>query len=145
MTYYPVTFQIHVFMWVDGAQQLFRRLCTNFSAFTLECCVCFLLNSSNYTLFFFHLIMQSPHPAPKKKKLVWTKVEIQTTDMAEVRSGPALIDSSVTSLFMDQRYAKHHRLTALLGNSTAQSQSITFMAYQMKQVPSLWLLMPSYI
>ena len=31
--------------------------------------------------------------------------------MAEVRLGPALIDSSMTSLFMDQRYAKHYRLT----------------------------------
>ena len=29
-----------------------ERLRTNFSAFTLECCACFLLNGSNYTLVF---------------------------------------------------------------------------------------------
>ena len=38
-------------------------------------------------------------------------MEIQTTDTAEVRSGPALIDSGTTGLFMDQRYVEHYKLT----------------------------------
>ena len=37
-------------------------------------------------------------------------MEIQTTDTAEVRAGPALIDSGATGLFMSQGYVEHHRL-----------------------------------
>jgi len=47
--------------------------------------------------------------SPSAKSLV-VKVEIQTTDTAEVRSGPALIDSGATSLFMSKGYVKCHRL-----------------------------------
>jgi len=39
------------------------------------------------------------------------KVEIQTTDMVEIRSSPALIDSSTTGLFMDWRYVECYKLT----------------------------------
>jgi len=49
------------------------------------------------------LLLQSPAPI--------VKVEIQTTDMAEVRSGLALIDSSATGLFIDRRYVEHYKLT----------------------------------
>ena len=48
--------------------------------------------------------------SPSPKSLV-VKVEIQTTDTAEVRSKPALIDSGVTSLFMDQRYVECYKLS----------------------------------
>ena len=47
---------------------------------------------------------------PSPKSLV-VKVEIHTTDMAKVRSGPALIDSGATGLFMDRRYVEHYKLT----------------------------------
>jgi len=43
--------------------------------------------------------------SPSPKSLV-VKVEIQTTDTAEIRSRPTLIDSGMTSLFMDQRYVE---------------------------------------
>ena len=46
---------------------------------------------------------------PSSKSLV-VKVEIQTTDMAEVRSEPALIDSGATGLFMSKGSVKCHRL-----------------------------------
>ena len=40
-------------------------------------------------------------PGPKP---IVIKVEIQTTDMARVKVGPALVDSRATSLFMSQSY-----------------------------------------
>jgi hypothetical protein len=46
---------------------------------------------------------------PSPKSLV-VKVEIQTTDTAEVRARLALIDSGATSLFMDRRYVQHYKL-----------------------------------
>jgi len=47
--------------------------------------------------------------SPSPKSLV-VKVEIQTMDIAEIRSSPALIDSGSTSLFMDQRYVECYKL-----------------------------------
>ena len=46
---------------------------------------------------------------PSPKSLI-VKVEIQTTDTTEGRSGPALIDSGATGLFMDQRYVECYKL-----------------------------------
>ena len=48
--------------------------------------------------------------SPSPKSLV-VKVKIQTMDTAEIRSGPTLIDSGMTSLFMDQRYVECYKLT----------------------------------
>ena len=48
--------------------------------------------------------------SPSPKSLV-VKVEIQTTDMVEIRSSPALIDSGTTGLFMDRRYVECYKLT----------------------------------
>ena len=48
--------------------------------------------------------------APGPKSLV-IKVEIQTTDTAEVKSGPTLIDCGATSQFMDHDYVEWNRLT----------------------------------
>ena len=39
------------------------------------------------------------------------KVEIQTTDTTEVKSGPALIDCGATGQFMDRDYVERNRLT----------------------------------
>ena len=47
---------------------------------------------------------------PSPKSLI-VKVEIQTTDTTKVRSGPALIDSGATGLFMDWRYVECYKLT----------------------------------
>ena len=47
---------------------------------------------------------------PGPKSLV-IKVEIQTTDIAEVKSGPALVDCGATSQFMDCDYVEWNRLT----------------------------------
>ena len=47
---------------------------------------------------------------PGPKSLV-IKVEIQTTDTAEVKSGPALIDCGPTGQFMDHDYVERNRLT----------------------------------
>ena len=47
---------------------------------------------------------------PGPKSLV-IKVEIKTTDTAEVKSGPALIDCGATSQFMDHDYVEWNRLT----------------------------------
>ena len=47
---------------------------------------------------------------PSPKSLV-IKVEIQTTDMAEVKAGPALVDCGATRQFMNRAYVEHHRLT----------------------------------
>ena len=38
------------------------------------------------------------------------KVEIQTMDTAEVKTGPALVDSGSTSSLMSQSYVEHNRL-----------------------------------
>ena len=43
--------------------------------------------------------------------LLIIKVEIQTTDMAEIKSGPALIDCGPTIQFMDQDYLKWNWLS----------------------------------
>ena len=48
--------------------------------------------------------------APGPKSLV-IKVEIQTTDTAEVKSGPALVDCGATGQFMDRDYVEQNRLT----------------------------------
>ena len=48
--------------------------------------------------------------APGPKSLV-IKVEIQTTDPAEVKSGPTLIDCRATGQFMDHDYIEWNRLT----------------------------------
>ena len=48
--------------------------------------------------------------APGPKSLI-IKVEIQTTDTAEVKSGPALIDCRATGQFMDCNYVEQNRLT----------------------------------
>ena len=53
-----------------------------------------------------YIIAACPRP-----RSLGVKVEIQTTDTAEVRAGPALIDSRATSLFMSWGYVKCHRLT----------------------------------
>ena len=45
--------------------------------------------------------------SPSLRSLV-VKVEIQTTEMEEVRAGPALIDSGVTGLFMSWGYVECH-------------------------------------
>ena len=47
---------------------------------------------------------------PSPKSLV-IKVEIQTTDTAEVKSGPMLIDCRATGQFMDHDYVEWNRLT----------------------------------
>ena len=47
---------------------------------------------------------------PGPKSLV-IKVEIQTTDTAEVKSGPALIDCGATCQFMDHDYVEWNMLT----------------------------------
>ena len=47
---------------------------------------------------------------PGPKSLV-IKVEIQTTDTAEVKSGPMLVDCGATSQFMDRDYVEQNRLT----------------------------------
>ena len=47
---------------------------------------------------------------PGPKSLV-IKVEIQTTDTAEVKSGPALVDCGATGQFMDFDYVEWNRLT----------------------------------
>ena len=47
---------------------------------------------------------------PQHKSLV-IKVEIQTTDIAEVKSGPVLVDCRATSKFMDRNYVERNRLT----------------------------------
>ena len=47
---------------------------------------------------------------PGPKSLV-IKVEIQTIDTAEVKSGPTLIDCKATSQFMDGDYVEWNRLT----------------------------------
>ena len=47
---------------------------------------------------------------PGPKSLV-IKVEIQTTDTAEVKSGPALVDCRATGQFMDCDYVEWNRLT----------------------------------
>ena len=47
---------------------------------------------------------------PGPKSLV-IKVEIQTTDTAEAKSGPALVDCGATSQFMDHNYVEQNRLT----------------------------------
>ena len=47
---------------------------------------------------------------PGPKSLV-IKVEIQTTDTAEVKSGPALVDCRATGQFMDRNYVERNRLT----------------------------------
>jgi hypothetical protein len=47
---------------------------------------------------------------PSPKSLV-IKVEIQTTDMAEVKAGPALVDCGATGQFMNRAYVERHRLT----------------------------------
>ena len=47
---------------------------------------------------------------PGPKSLV-IKVEIQTTDIAEVKSGPVLVDCRATSQFMDHDYVEQNRLT----------------------------------
>ena len=47
---------------------------------------------------------------PGPKSLV-IKVEIETTDTAEVKSGPTLIDCGATSQFMDRDYVEWNRLT----------------------------------
>jgi len=47
---------------------------------------------------------------PGTKSLV-IKVEIQTTDTAEVKSGPALVDCGATGSFMRQNYIEHNQLT----------------------------------
>ena len=54
-----------------------------------------------------YVVAASPGP-----KSLMVKVEIQTMDTAKVRSRPALIDTGATSLFMDQRYVEHYKLTA---------------------------------
>ena len=43
---------------------------------------------------------------PGPKSLV-IKVEIKTTDTAEVKSGPALVDCGATGQFMDHDYVEH--------------------------------------
>jgi hypothetical protein len=48
--------------------------------------------------------------APCPKSLV-IKVEVQTTDMAEVKSSPALMDCGATGQFMDCAYVERNRLT----------------------------------
>src|SRR3979490_863971 len=47
---------------------------------------------------------------PSPKSLV-IKVEIQTTDMAEVKAGPALVDCGATGKFMNRAYVEHHCLS----------------------------------
>ena len=47
---------------------------------------------------------------PSPKSLV-IKLEIQTTNMAEVKSGPALVDCGATGQFMNQDYVECHCLT----------------------------------
>ena len=47
---------------------------------------------------------------PGPKSLV-IKVEIQTTDTAEVKSGPMLVDCRATGQFMDRDYVEWNRLT----------------------------------
>ena len=47
---------------------------------------------------------------PGPKSLV-IKVEIQTTDTTEVKSGPALVDCGATGQFMDCDYVERNRLT----------------------------------
>ena len=47
---------------------------------------------------------------PGPKSLV-IKVEIQTTDTAEVKSGPMLIDCGATGQFIDHDYVEQNRLT----------------------------------
>ena len=44
-------------------------------------------------------------PGPKSLTI---KVEIQTTDTAEIKSGPALVDCGATGQFMDQDYVEHN-------------------------------------
>ena len=48
--------------------------------------------------------------APGPKSLL-IKVEVQTTDTAEVKSGPALVDCGATGQFMDRAYVERNRLT----------------------------------
>ena len=47
---------------------------------------------------------------PGPKSLV-IKVEIQTTDTTEVKSGPVLLDCGATGQFMDHDYVEQNRLT----------------------------------
>ena len=47
---------------------------------------------------------------PSPKSLV-IKVEIQTTDTAEVKAGPVLVDCGATGKFMNRAYVERHRLT----------------------------------
>jgi Retroviral aspartyl protease len=47
-------------------------------------------------------------PGPKSLLI---KVEVQTTDMAEVKSGPALVDCGATGQFMDRAYVEQNRIT----------------------------------
>ena len=44
-------------------------------------------------------------------KLLVIKVEIQTTDTAEVKVGPELVDCGATGSFMSQNYVECNRLT----------------------------------
>ena len=44
-------------------------------------------------------------------KLLTIKVEIQTTDTAEIKSGPALVNCRATSQFIDQDYVEHNWLS----------------------------------
>ena len=48
--------------------------------------------------------------APGSKSLI-IKVDIQTTDTVEVKSGPALIDCGATGQFIDHDYVERNRLT----------------------------------
>jgi hypothetical protein len=47
---------------------------------------------------------------PSSKSLI-VKIEIQSTDTGEIKSGPALIDCGATGQFMDRAYVERNRLT----------------------------------
>ena len=53
-------------------------------------------------------ICSAATPGPKSLVI---KVEIQTTDTAEVKSGPTLVDCKATGQFMDCDYVEQNRLT----------------------------------
>src|SRR3979490_2587131 len=53
-----------------------------------------------------YVVVATPSP-----KYLVIKVEIQMTDMAEVKAGPALVDCGATGKFMNRAYVEHHRLT----------------------------------